>query len=134
MCFSISACGVSAQERAADRLETVFRESGIAGNSADEYSQYFAKLEGGSVMGVFVIHLPSDHEWREMVRTACERDCMAEYPCDQNDYGVADAGKRKWVPSKFDLPAMAGGGCMLVRIEFDAQLNELSNPKCNGPH
>lgn len=133
ICFGVSACGVSAEEQAADRMEAAFRESGLAVNSVDEYSQYFAKRQDGSVTGSFVIHIPSSGEWREIVRAACERDRIVEYPCNKRNYGVVDAGNRQWVPSEIDLPARAGGGCTLVRIDFDASANEISDPVCNGP-
>lgn len=133
-CLCIVGCEVPHGEQVADRMEAAVERSPLPISPIGDYSQYYFEHEDGAVDGFFVIHLPTSREWREIVKAECERQRLSEYPCDQTDYGIADAGSRKWVPSKLDLPAMAGGGCLVVRIHQSAAPQETSEPQCNGPH
>ncbi len=133
LCLGATACGVTADEQIADRMETAVRNSGLPISSIGDYSQYYLKQKDGAVIGIFVMHIPNSGEWRNIVKAECVRQRLTDYPCDQSDYGVVDAGKRKWVPSESGLPVMAGGGCGVVEIHISASRGKISRPECNGP-
>ena len=115
-------------------MEEAVETSELQVSPIEDYSQYFFEHEDGAVTGYFVIHLPNSDDWRDVVKESCAKHRISEYPCNQNDYGVVDAGERKWVPSKIDLPATMGGGCMIVKVRTSASRTRIFSPECNGPN
>jgi hypothetical protein len=134
LCLCAAGCGVPREEQIADRLEAAVESSALPLTSISDYSQYYFEHEDGAVDGVFVMQLPNSHVRREWVQEACDSNPINGFPCDQTDYGLADAGDRKWVPTKLDLPMPSGGGCLVIQIHLSAPPQKLSEPKCNGPH
>lgn len=129
-----SACGRSPNDDVADRMEEAVRDSDISFTEIEDYSQYFFERENGAIIGVFVRHYPNSSERRDLVSADCLSRHPTEYPCNEPNYGVADPGEREWVPSEFNLPAVAGGGCSVITFQTDASRNNISQPECNGPY
>ena len=115
-------------------MEEAVGDSEISFTEIEDYSQYFFERESGAIIGVFVRHYPNSSERRDLVSADCLSRRPTECPFNEPNYGVADPAEREWVPSEFNLPAVAGGGCSVIKIQTDASRNNISQPECNGPY
>lgn len=96
---------------------------------SQQYSRYYARTGDDIVEVVYITH---PQGWRSRVEEACKAGEISEYPCDQDDFGVADAGESIWVPDRIHLPGRNDGGCSQIYIRFNIEADEIEEIECSG--
>jgi hypothetical protein len=93
------------------------------------YARYYAR-KGNTVYASYIVE---QSDWREVVRKECSLQAKG-YPCNDPNYGVIEAGQRRWVEKRDYLPFMNGGGCNYVDIEYDVERKSFSTISCSGSY
>jgi hypothetical protein len=94
------------------------------------YARYYAKTGRTTVAVVLIVH---DLSIRKLVAEECAREGIKGYPCDTPTFGKLGPGEWIWV-QRNQLPAMSGGGCTKIRIDYDRVAMKPLRVECNGSY
>ncbi|MGN6497048.1 MAG: hypothetical protein ACTHK5_06870 [Tsuneonella sp.] len=102
-------------------------------SSLASYERYYAQKADGIVIGVYTNH---DSEHRRGVLRACKGLRDKPYPCptDAADIRLVEAGESVWLDDPTDLPAMSGGGCAQITLQYELASGRFLEVECNGPY
>lgn len=97
------------------------------------YERYYARRSDGIIIGVYTNH---DDGHRSEVLKTCANYRESAFPCPVDSEGVrlVEAGESLWLEDPMDLPAMSGGGCGQVTVEYDPSIERFARVECNGPY
>lgn len=95
-----------------------------------KYSRYYTEEPNGTISAVYVVH---DANAVRDTQIYCANTRSTEFPCGPKPghLGLVDAGSRKWVSRVSELPMVHGGGCGVIRFEYDVGRRVFSNMRCN---
>ena len=96
------------------------------------YERYYARRPDGMIIGVYTNH---NEGHRSQVLKFCANYRQPPFPCpvDRQSVRLVEAGESLWLKDPRDLPAMSGGGCDQVTVEYDPSIERFARVECNGP-
>lgn len=109
----------------------------------DDYSRDYALRPDGKVIGIFVTPRPAEARDSEygcdvIIEDGESRPCTEAEEAETAafDKAMADnlgqAGQSRWFEDYRELPTILDGGCGMVEIIFDPQLQRIESAQCNG--
>lgn len=132
LCCVMSACArapISPTDQLMDEIERKVSLPKDA-DPYDHYARYYATLSPHEVAVSYEIPRPGE---AESARETC-KNYTNVYPCGANHESLLlKAGQRMWLVGPGDLPAISGGGCVLVTFRYDTTTRRATVPRCNGP-
>jgi hypothetical protein len=119
-------------QSAIQNIEETIQMPGEA-HPLDSYERYYARRPDGMIVGVYTNH---DKGHRRDVMKACANFKDAPFPCPVDGKGIrlVQAGESLWLDDPMNLPAMNGGGCAQVTIEYRPSTEQIARVECNGPY
>ena len=132
--FSIVGCTKDngTNQAAIQTIESTVQMPGEA-RPLSSYERYYTRRPDGTIIGVYTNH---DEGHRREVRKTCAKYRESAFPCPVDSEGIrlVEAGHSVWLEEPMDLPAMSGGGCGQVTVEYNPSTERFARVECNGPY
>lgn len=96
------------------------------------YVRVYAYRNAKTVSAVF--YAPGSDIY--ILRESCRDDKKQMIPCGRIEFKETQikAGDRRWIDYHEELPDVLGGGCGLIRAEYDMRTHRIAAVRCNGPY
>jgi hypothetical protein len=100
--------------------------------SLNDYVRVYAYLNPRVVVAAYYAAGPDGYDLNEV----CFGDGRKEVPCGSHELKQTKLtpGQRLWIDHYENLPAVDGGGCGYIRVQYDVQTQHIMQAECNGPN